>query len=523
MKIVTSAQMRELDRRTVEEGGIKSEMLMDRAGEVVAHSVRRLAELAGLTNPFVLLIAGRGNNGGDAFVAARFLKSYGFDIEVWLAASDDQVRGDALLMLSRMKAADIPLREMATMDDWQDALKDPFAPEIIVDGILGTGITGPARGPAAGAIQYIRARSDDALILSIDVPSGLNADTGSVEGDAVQADVTVTMGLPKKGLVHSSAVDYVGSLDVADIGIPPEYVTDVLEEDAPEYIYLTDLKPLFKRRKRVSHKGDYGHVVLIGGSQSMSGSITLAARAALRSGAGLVSVITPIGIAQLVAAAVPEALVYGTDETKEGAISFSMWSAWKNKLDLFDAILIGPGLTRGPDALNIVRSIVREASVPVVVDADAISVLAGQPDYFEKARKSTVLTPHPGEMATLAGIEVAEVEADRCGVASGVAARTNGVVILKGAGTVVAQSGRQPHINLTGNPGMATAGSGDVLAGILTGLIGQGFALFDAARAAVYLHGRAGDIVALRKSQASLIAGDLIDELPFAYREVSMR
>ena len=523
MKLVSVSQMRELDRRTVEENGTSSKTLMDRAGQGVADIASRVAEAAGFIHPTIHLFAGRGNNGGDAFAAARHLKGMGLSVEVWLAGAENEVHGDALKHLSQMKSAGIVLHEFPTKEDWDQEMPFRAFGDVLVDGILGTGTTGPARGPAAGAIRYINAHSHDSLVVSIDVPSGLNADTGAAEGDVVWADVTATMGLPKKGLVQPAAFDYVGSVEVVDIGIPEEYISQLQVESDLEMIYLTDLKPLFKRRPRASHKGNYGHVLLIGGARGYSGSIAMAARAAMRSGAGLVTALVPEGISHLVAGASLESMVIGAKETPTGSLSAEIWAEWKNRIDSFDAILVGPGLTRDSQSLTLVRNILRESTVPLVLDADALTVLEGQPHWIERAKCPVVLTPHPGEMARLFSRKVEDIQKDRCGMALEAARVTHATVVLKGAGSVVAQENQPLSINMTGNPGMATGGSGDVLAGMLTSLLGQKFQPYDAARAAVYLHGRAGDMVVCRKSQAGLVATDLIEEIPYVLRDLTLR
>jgi ADP-dependent NAD(P)H-hydrate dehydratase / NAD(P)H-hydrate epimerase len=523
MKLVTVAQMRELDRRTIEENGTKGDVLMDRAGQGVADITRRVAEIAGFYGPTIHLFAGRGNNGGDVFSAARHLKEMGLLVEVWLAGAANEVHGDALKHMSKMKSAGIALRELPTKEDWDQEMPFRAFGDVLVDGILGTGTTGPARGPAAGAIQYINAHSQDSLVVAIDIPSGLNADTGAAEGDVVRADVTVTMGLPKKGLVEPCALDYVGSVEVVDIGIPEEYISQLQIEGDREMNYLTDLKPLFQRRPRASHKGNYGHVLLIGGARGYAGSIAMAARAAMRSGAGLVTALVPECIANVVAGASLESMVIGARQTSAGSLSDEIWSEWKSRIDDFDAVLLGPGLTRNPESLTLVRHVIRECAVPLVLDADAISVLGGQPHWIERAKCPVVLTPHPGELAQLFSQEIEEVQKDRCGVAVAAAKFTHATVVLKGAGTVVAQEGKPISINMTGNPGMATGGTGDVLAGMLTSLLGQKLQPYDAARVAVYLHGKAGDMVVCRKSQAGVVAGDLIEEIPYVFRDLTLR
>ena len=282
MKLTTAAQMRDLERRTIEEAQIKGEELMERAGFGVADIVRRLAEVSGFFNATVHLIAGRGNNGGDAFCVARHLKEAGFTVEVWMAGRLNQATGDAFTHYQKMKQAGIKAYDLPAMEDWEDAIRQPFFSDIIVDGVLGTGLTGPARGPAAGAIRYINAQSQESLVVSIDVPSGLNADTGRADGDAVHADITATVGLPKLGLLSPDAAEHVGALDVVDIGLPADFLADLDFETEDELIHATDLKSLFRRRPRTSHKGDFGHLLVLAGAVGKTGAATLCSEAALR-------------------------------------------------------------------------------------------------------------------------------------------------------------------------------------------------------------------------------------------------
>lgn len=523
MKLVTATQMRELDRRTVEEANIKGAELMDRAGHGVADIVRRLAEVSGFLTPAVHLIAGRGNNGGDAFVAARSLKASGCTVEVWLACHANQITGDAFIHYNKMLKSGIKAIEIPTVEDWQAATDMPFFADIIVDGVLGTGINGPARGPAAGAIQYINAQSNDELVVAIDVPSGLDADTGRADGEAVRADITATMGLPKLGLLEPGAADFVGALDVIDIGIPREFIEDIDFETDDEFIHSMDLKNLFPRRNRVAHKGQFGHALLIGGANGYAGSIALAALAALRSGTGLVSVLTPRSVHAVVACSALEAMVMSGTETPAGALDVAAWESIRTKLAHFSALLVGPGLTCTDETRLLVRRILAESTVPLVLDADALNAIAGEPELIAAANVPVILTPHPGEMARLIGGDATSIQVDRRAAARMAVHRAKATVALKGAGTIVAAPGKPLHINMTGNPGMATGGTGDVLAGLVAGLLAQGFKPFDAARAGVFVHGRSGDIAAYRKCQISTIARDVIDELPFSFRELSLR
>lgn len=533
MQTVSSAVMRELDRRTIA-AGVPGELLMERAGLGMADAADgflfpRPAQSS--APPWILLIAGHGNNGGDVFAAARHLQARGRRVEVWLAAEAGRINGDAKIHLERMRSCGVRLREMPQPPDWAQNIRaiDQPPPAVIVDGLLGTGSSGAPRGVMAAAIEFINRHQDVCRILAVDVPSGLNADDGTAAGAAVRADLTVTMGLPKTGLLQPAALEYVGALRVADIGIPASLVPTPAA--ALELITPADLALFTRRRPRGAHKGDYGHLLIIAGARGYAGAAILAARAALRSGVGLVSVLTPRGIRAEVAAAVPEAMVHGAPENLAGSIGV-LDDQWRRMLagHKFTALLAGPGLTPHPDTAQLVMDLTREFDGPLALDADALNVLAGRlPQVAEARIRQTaaaaplVITPHPGEMARLLQTSSAAVQADRFTAARTAARQLGGVVVLKGAGTLVAVPDRPVQVNLTGNPGMAKGGSGDVLAGLISGLLGWGLAPFDAARAAVYLHGRAGDHAARRLTETAMAAGDMIDCLPQAWAELSAR
>lgn len=495
MKIVTASQMRELDRRTIE-SGIPGEELMLTAGEGLADAIRRLTSQNQLVDSPILFIAGLGNNGGDAFVAARALFEDECPVECWLTCPENRLKGDALTHFRVMKKSGVPVQIMEHAEDWLHAAACGTDAEVIVDGLLGTGVSGEPRGVIADAIRFVDAQAERALIVAIDVPSAM----------ALRADLTVTMGLPKMDCVQPENLDSVGHLEVVDIGIPPEFIDELKFESELELIHPSDLTTLFPRRARDAHKGSYGHALCIGGSKGFSGAITMAARAALRSGAGLVSALVPESIHSLVASGVPEAMVHST-------LPDGTWSA----------ILAGPGMGRTATTREQVLHLLESSTVPVILDADAITVLADQFEAVAEAKCPVIITPHPGEFAALFGLKVDEVQEDRIGMAGMAASRLNATVVLKGAGTLVASPDQRMAINMTGNPGMATGGSGDVLSGMITGLTAQGLAPFEAACAAVWLHGQAGDLAAAEKSQASVIASDLIEKLPEAFRSVSCR
>jgi hydroxyethylthiazole kinase-like uncharacterized protein yjeF len=495
MKLITSNQMQELDRRTIADG-IPGEELMLTAGEGLAAAIRRLAGSHQLVDSPVLFIAGCGNNGGDAFVAARCLHEDGWPIECWLAGSERKLEGDALTHFKLMKKADVPFQSLEDSEQWKYVTDCGSDAEIIVDGLLGTGITGEPHGVVSDAIQFISAQADHALVVAIDRPSAM----------AVYADLTVTMGLPKVDLAQPENIDFVGNIDVVDIGIPEEFIAEVEGDPNLELIHPSDLSPLFPRRPRDTHKGVYGHVLCIGGTKGFSGAITMAARSAARSGAGLVSAFVPDNIHALVAPAVPEIMVHSS-------MPDGKWTA----------IMAGPGMGRTATTREQVLQLLETSRVPLVLDADAITVLAEHVEAITAAQCPVILTPHPGEFAALFGLKVEDVQEDRFGMAKMASTKLGATIVLKGAGTVVAAPDGPLAINLTGNPGMASGGSGDVLAGIIAGLAGQGIPPYQAACAAVWLHGRAGDLAAAEKSQMSLIASDLIEKLPEAIRDVSCR
>lgn len=499
---------------------------MERAGRGVADGVGRLLGEHKRPGKNAVLVAGRGNNGGDAFVAARFLKEAGFNVCVLLVGSSKNLRGAARRHFETLKKGGITIREITIEGEWEQLSGEGQVdcrqyPTVVVDGVLGTGIAGAARGLAAAAIRYINQFSRKCLVVSIDIPSGLNSDSGLAEGEAVRADLTITMGLPKIGLIQQSALEYVGRLEVVDIGFPAELVAEIKSECG--FIAKTDLPPLFPRRKRISNKGNYGHLLIIGGAAGYSGAMTLAAAAAARSGVGLVTVVVPQPLASVVAGRVPEAMVHAAPETDTGSLASSIWDSWKKKLDQFTTIVAGPGMTRHPETRRLVEAILRASEIPVVLDADALNVFEGDAKRLSERKNELVITPHPGEMARLLGLTVSEAQADRLAVVKRACLLADATVVLKGAGTLIAGRNKTPQINLTGNPGMAAGGMGDVLSGLLGGLLAQRLSAYDAARAAVWLHGRAGDLAAAQKTENALLARDLIAHLPQAFQELVER
>jgi ADP-dependent NAD(P)H-hydrate dehydratase / NAD(P)H-hydrate epimerase len=497
MKTISAADMREIDRRAIEEFNVPGDLLMERAGQGVAEIA--LDVLHSRMAHTVLLIAGTGNNGGDVFAAASFLAEADMDVTVWICGSRQKIKGDAEYHLKKMIRRGIHPAEVSSTEDFQLE----WTPAVIVDGLLGTGAAGAPRGFMKKVIDFINAEAHRSFILSIDIPSGIDADSGVAEGNAVRANLTATMCLPKNGLIRPEAVPYVGNIEVINIGIPFELTAAAPACPDAELIDRTDVH--IPARNNESHKGNYGHVLLIGGGIGTAGAIAMAARAALRSGAGLVSVLTPEEVYPLVASAAgPEVMVHPFPDIGKLPINFS--NDWKKAT----AVCLGPGLQ--PDAL-LVDSLLKQCPVPLLLDAGALCV---SPAQIAAAKCPVVLTPHPGEFERLFG----EPVTDRWAQARAASGQTGQTVVLKGAGTVVANPDFKLGINLTGNPGMAKGGSGDVLAGIISALLGRGMEPFEAAITGVHLHGLAGDIAAEDYTQECMTATDIIRALPDAFRIV---
>ena len=518
MKTVTAEQMRELDRRTIEDFGTPGEVLMERAGQGIADSIIRRSGWLGGRFRGVIAVAGRGNNGGDACVAARILMQAGIPVELWAATATSAYSGDAEIHFKRMVASGVTVRELALPQDWSDPSLD-CAGKIIVDGILGTGARGAARGAAGAAVEWITRMSPSNSVLAIDVPSGLNADSGKPEGPVVTADWTVTMALPKTGLIEQSAREYVGNLEVVDIGIPAEFIAELGE--GVELICGHAMHELMPRREASSHKGSHGSALLIAGSAKFPGAAVLCAMGAVRSGAGLVTVLTADTAVAAVASAVPEAIVRGVPVNDDGAMDFEAVVAAVEDLPSYNSVVVGPGMTDSASTLKIVAWLMANTDCGTVLDADALNVVASNEVKQVVERGDLVLTPHPGEAGRLLQISAADVQADRCSALRNLADKFSGVMVLKGAGTLIAHHGVE-RINLTGNAGMAKGGSGDVLAGLLGGLIAQRLSPADAAELAVYIHGRAGDIVACRGSMQGMTAGDVAGCIPDAFASLEM-
>ena len=508
--IVTAEQMRALDQRTIAEALVPSLTLMERAGAgVVTHLEARYAPLAGKS---VIILCGKGNNGGDGFVVGRLLRRKQARVHILLLASPEDLSRDAKTMYQRFlrSAGKSAVTCPADVETIQQRLATG---DILVDAILGTGLSTPVTGLYRDAIEAITAVGRPTV--AVDLPSGLHADTGAVLGAAVRADLTVTLGLPKAGLYSGSGIDCAGTVRLVDIGIPASFV----EAIGSRLMLLTDTaaRAALPPRRPSAHKGTYGHLGVIAGSVGKTGAAAMAALSALRIGTGLVTAANPSSANDILEAKLLEVMTLPMPETKARTFARSGLDRLLAFAGARDAVAIGPGLTTHPETVDLVQELVKRIDKPCVLDADALNALAGKSSLLTECKRPPIITPHPGEMARLETEATTQsVNEDRLGTATRFARERGVFVILKGARTVIARPDGLAAICPTGNPGMATAGTGDVLTGMVGGLLAQGLAPWDAACAATYFHGLAGDLAAQHLGQAGMIASDLIQHIPHA-------
>lgn len=504
--VVTAAQMRALDAATIDGLGIPGAVLMETAGRAVADAVD--GALAGVTGGMVAVICGGGNNGGDGFVAARWLLAHGIAAVVYLAAARDGVRGDAALFLAAFEKSGGQVRSIATAEALAAHRADITAADVVVDAVFGTGLGREVTGHLRAVIEAINAAAG--RIIAVDVPSGMNADTGQPMGIACAADTTVTMAFAKIGLATSPGFARAGEVTVADIGIP-----EALAAKAGIDVCLMeagDARALLPRRSVLAHKGSRGHVVAIAGSPGKRGAGRLVASACLRAGAGLVTLASPWRGAEISA---PDPVMTAELDPDAAGDGGSGRLAEILAMTRARAVVVGPGMPVTAGGQTLAWAVIENGDIPAVVDADALNHAAEELERIARAKTPLILTPHPGEAARLLGTEVAAIEGDRVAAIRELCARTGKVVVLKGARTLVGDSGGIT-INPTGNPGLATAGTGDVLAGVCAALLAQGLGPGHAARLAVYVHGLAGDGAAARLGEAGVTASDVVAEIPGA-------
>lgn len=508
--VLSAEQMRRFDAEAARTSGLPSLVLMENAGRGVAEAVRlRWPGRPG--RPVIVCVAcGAGNNGGDGFVVARHLAATAaaagaYDVRVLLAVDRAKVTGDAALMLRALEGlAGVSVHDNASApkDDWSRALEGA---DVIVDALLGTGLRDDVRGTVAAAIAAIN--DAEVFTVAVDLPSGMDADTGRPHGVAVRADLTVTMGARKLGLaIEPSGAG--GAIEVAELGVP----VGVPDGTGPAAFWIDEpgVRALLPGRAGTDYKGDAGHLVVIAGSPGKSGSAWLAARAALRAGAGLVTIAsTAAGQAALDTKVIEEMTARYAEGDDADAGSFAAVEALLARPHV-RALALGPGIPTGPGMRALVERLVKEAKVPLLIDADGLNLLGDRgAALLAAAPAPRLVTPHPGEMARLVGCPTAEVQRERVGTARAFAAASRAIVVLKGPRTLIASPDGAVFVNPAIEPALGTAGSGDVLTGVVSALLAQGLPPLDAAIAGVFLHGRAGALVARTHGAPGAIAGDL--------------
>ena len=514
MFVVTAEQMREMDRLTIHEHGVPSLALMERAGACTAEAI--LENFAGAAKNGVLVVAGKGNNGGDGFVVARLLGKARVPCDVALLARRDELTPDAAHNCRAFEEGNGTIIEITSgrLDIFERELAGKG---LLVDAILGTGIRSAVRGFYAEVISLMNASGIP--IIAVDIPSGLDSDRGAPLGVSIQAEMTVSLGYAKLGQVIYPGIDFVGDLVVADIGIHPSAEAKVAP--ATEIMTREEVAWLVPRRQADTHKGHYGHLLVLAGSRGKTGAAVLACRAAMRAGAGLVTLAAPRSLNSIFATALIEAM---TDPLRENGLEEMEEltpQEWSRLLERKNAMVFGPGIGMTDATRNILRWLLRNLDAPWVIDADGLNNLALDLDRLKHAKTPPVLTPHPGEMARLTGLTTAAINEDRVGIAREFATTHRCYLLLKGARTVIATPKAKIFINPTGNPGMASGGMGDVLAGILGALLAQGLGPEDAMKLGVFVHGFVGDRAAKQRGEIGLIASDVIDGFPAGLRALS--
>jgi NAD(P)H-hydrate epimerase len=504
--------MREIDRKAIEEYGVPSLDLMERAGSGAAHVV---AGTGIETGGHVVVVCGKGNNGGDGFVMARYLQEWGARLTCWMIGERDELTSDTLRNLVRAEDAGVRVRPFRPGDSEGELSEDLDNCVCAIDALLGTGSKGKLRDPIRRLSRLLN--EADSKVYALDMPTGMNADSGAVDWDCVRSVMTITFGFPKRGLYALPGRDLCGDITVVDLGYPEESV-----DISTGVLLWQEMRYMMPLRDPRGHKGTFGRVVVIAGSRGMAGAACLAAESALRSGAGLVKLVVPESVYPLCATKLTEVMVFPAPETPDGVFSPDAVETLVPFLEEADSVLLGPGLSGSDSAVEFVRALLPLIEKPLVLDADGLNALADDDTGASEqlSHIPTIITPHPGELARLVGRRPKELLRDMVGSARSTADQFGCDVIFKGAPSVVASPDGTTDLCSLGNDGMATAGSGDVLAGLIAGLFAQGYDAPTAARVGAMVHGRAGDICRGELGRRGMIAGDLLRCVPYAWREL---
>jgi NAD(P)H-hydrate epimerase len=516
MKIVSVKEMRAIDKAAIKGLGIPGVILMENAGQSVVDAMEDFFDMEGVGK--VTVVCGRGNNGGDGFVVARYLMNQGIVVDVFVIAETlTSISGDAKKNLDVLKKLGFKPQTVKTKKDIGKLRVSIYSSDIVVDAIFGTGFSGKLGGMAA---MIVRELNESGIpLVAVDTPSGIDSDIGSVAGSAVKADLTVTMGLPKQGQFLYPARHYVGELYVADIGFPEQVIEEV--DPAGTLVDSTVVQRFLPWRAPNLHKGAFGRILIIAGSTGMTGAAAMSATSALRAGAGLVYLAIPEHLNPILETKCTEAITVPLPHTSDGSMAIGAYGALMERIEGVDVVAIGPGMGQNRETQKLVRKVVKDAPVPLLIDADGINALIGSLSILKKRSMPTIVTPHPGEMERLIDEGAAEIESNKIEVAQRYAAKWGVILILKGAPTVIAEPDGSFWLNGHVNSGLATAGSGDVLSGLIIGFLGQRTTALAAAVSGVHIHGLCGEVLLEEVGEHAMIAGDLINAIPKAIKRIT--
>jgi NAD(P)H-hydrate epimerase len=517
MHLATADIMQRLDQKTISGIGIPGVVLMENAGRGVFQHLT--CHFPDLKERAVAVVAGKGNNGGDGFVVARYLKNRGITCKVFLLTAKDEVRGDALINLMIIEKMGVPISEVTSSSDWKIALNEMRDYRLIIDALFGTGLSTEIRGLLKDVIEGINTLHCPKV--AIDIPSGLHASNGKIMGACIKADCTITLGLPKIGHVVFPGAEYTGTLKLVDISIPQALVE---EEKIPYHLLLLDdIACLISERSANTHKGNFGHLLVLAGSPGKTGAAALTSDAAMRIGTGLVTLGIAKSLNSIMEAKLTEVMTEPLPEENPGFLGMESWGRIKELMEGKTALAIGPGISTRKGTGDLILKIIEDASISMVVDADGINCLSSGPSVLKKAKSPVVLTPHPGEMARLLKCSTKDIQEDRIGLSRNFSQEYGVYMVLKGARTVIAEPDGTVYINPTGNPGMASGGTGDVLTGMIGGLIAQNYPISRALRIAVFTHGLIGDLIAQKRGRIGIVAGDIVHSIPRVLNLISKK
>ncbi|MFH1448821.1 MAG: NAD(P)H-hydrate dehydratase [bacterium] len=515
MKVANVNQMYEIDKMATEKYFMPSIILMENAGIKSIESLHQL--FPDLKFKKVAVFVGPGNNGGDGLVIARHLFNQDISVEVFLMMDEEKAKGIAETNLKIVKSLKIPIRKANSIENFQKEKDELFSFDLIIDAILGIGGKERLSDHFVEIINCLNSLKKP--IISLDIPSGINGDSGKLLGTSIKATYTFTFGLPKIGMFLSPGINYLGKLLILDLGFPKDLLKD--PNLCLNYLEKEDISLLLPKRLKDDHKGRCGKIFLLAGSRGMTGAATLSSQAALLTGSGIVTLGIPESLNSIMEVKLTEVMTHPIPETPLGSFSYKGYSTIMNLISKFQSIALGPGIGREKETIKLIHNLVESINIPMVIDADAIFALAEKPEILKKAKAPVIITPHSGELAHFLKTKIEDILINRIFYAQKVALEYNLVLVLKGTNTIIATPTGEVFINSTGNPGMASPGMGDVLTGIIGGFLAQGLNALEASKLGVYLHGLSGDIALKERGELSLIASDVLNDIPQAIKHLS--